>query len=85
VLFLFCISKFRTESDRIPHDSVRVAGLVPGVGFSPIECIVLYCIDNNNNCIDTHLDMFDSDEDVGGGLFEDGDNDENECLRLMWN
>ena len=25
----------------IPHDSVRVAGLVPGVGFSPIECIVL--------------------------------------------
>ena len=32
------------NSSKYPHDFVRVAGLVPGVGFSPIECIVLYCI-----------------------------------------
>jgi hypothetical protein len=31
---------------------------------------------------DTQLDMFVSDEDTNGGLFEDGDNDENELVEI---
>jgi hypothetical protein len=32
---------------------------------------------------DTQMDMFDSDEDVGGDIFEDGDDDGNELTRLV--
>jgi len=31
---------------------------------------------------DTHLDMLDSDEDIGSGLFEEGDNDEFELVEV---
>jgi hypothetical protein len=31
---------------------------------------------------DTQLDMFDSDEDTGSGLCEDGDHDENELVEI---
>jgi hypothetical protein len=31
---------------------------------------------------DTQLDMFDSDEDVGGDIFEDGDDDGNELVEI---
>jgi hypothetical protein len=31
---------------------------------------------------DTQLDLFDSDEDVGGDIFEDGDDDGNELVEI---
>jgi hypothetical protein len=31
---------------------------------------------------DTQLDLFDSDEDVGGDIFEDGDDDGNELVGI---
>jgi hypothetical protein len=31
---------------------------------------------------DTQLDLIDSDEDVGGALFEDGDDDKHELVEI---
>jgi hypothetical protein len=59
--------------------------LLKGVMWSSIGCTL--CISAVTDIFyeylfDTQLDLFDSDEDVGGDIFEDGDDDGNELVEI---